>query len=46
MTEYLVVEQWGLPDVVPLRPDAGLLVVREVGAAEAERHVGYQTLEE
>ena len=42
--EYLVVEQRRLPDVVPLRPDAGLLVVREVGAAEAERHVGDQTL--
>ena len=41
----LVVEQRRLPDVVPLRPDPGLLVVREVGATEAERHVGDQTLE-
>ena len=30
---------------MPLRPDARLLVVREVGAAEAEGHVGDQTLE-
>ena len=42
----LVVEQRRLPDVVPLRTDAGLLIVREVSAPEAERHVGDQALEE
>ena len=41
----LVVEQRRLPDVVPLRTDAGLLIVREVSAPEAERHVGDQTLQ-